>query len=346
VSHHGLGLMYLHGYGVPKNAVKAADYFKAAAEQDFAPAQVDLGALFLDQGDIGVAIKYFELGARAGHIESYYYLAELSNFGVGHDRSCGVASAYYKIVSERTEPVHSSLQAANEAYEDGDLETALISYMMAAEQGYETAQANVAYLLDEQKSRFPLTSLFPFQKVRPSILHNPELALIYWTRSAKQSNMDSMVKMGDYYLAGIGTDRDEEKAASCYQAASEFQQSAQAFWNLGWMHENGIGVEQDFHLAKRYYDQALETNAEAYLPVSLALMKLRLRSWWNKVTHGGVNAIRDEPAGNAFISTRVPAHANTSQREAKTGLLRSSSTSFSGTTPPEVVTTSQTWQTT
>lgn len=81
----------------------------------------------------------------------------------------------------------------------------------------------------------------------------------------------------------------------CYQTAAEFQQSAQALWNLGWMHENGIGVDQDFHLAKRFYDQALETNQEAYLPVKLSLLKLRMRSLWNTFTNGHVNSIQSDP---------------------------------------------------
>jgi SEL1 protein len=72
-------------------------------------------------------------------------------------------------------------------------------------------------------------------------------------------------------------------------------------WNLGWMHENGIGIEQDFHLAKRFYDQALETNKEAYLPVKLSLLKLRLRSAWNKFTRGGVNSIQDEPGEKSTL---------------------------------------------
>jgi SEL1 protein len=61
------------------------------------------------------------------------------------------------------------------------------------------------------------------------------------------------------------------------------------------MHENGVGLTQDFHLAKRYYDLALETNEEAYLPVTLSLLKLRLRSAWNTLTHGRINSIQDEP---------------------------------------------------
>ena len=295
LSQNGMGLLYLNGWGVKKNTIKAADYFKAAADQNFAPGQVNLGKLYLDQGDTQIAIRYFELAVRHGHIEAFYILAELANQGVGRERSCGMATAYYKIVAEKGEAIVSSFIETNRAYDDGDLETALVQYMMAAEQGFEAAQANVAYLLDEERSRVPLDRLLPFTRNRPSLLRNAALALIFWTRSAKQANLDSMVKMGDYYLAGVGTDRDHEKAAACYNAAAEFLQSAQALWNLGWMHENGIGVEQDFHLAKRFYDQALETNQEAYLPVSLALLKLRLRSFWNTITHGRVNSIRTEP---------------------------------------------------
>lgn len=295
LSQYSMGLMYLHGLGVPKDPVKAADYFAPAADQDLAVAQVRLGALFLDQGDVPTAMRYFDLAARNGHIEAYYYLAELSNQGVGRDKSCGIAAVYYKIVAEKAEIILSSFQEANEAYENGNLETALINYMMAAEQGFEIGQANVAYLLDQVKPRFTLSSLIPFVKQKVSLVGDAAPALIYWTRSAKQSNIDSMVKMGDYYLKGLGTPLDQEKAAACYLAAAETLQSAQAMWNLGWMHENGIGIEQDFHLAKRFYDQALETNPrEAYLPVLLSLYKLRLRSWWNTVTNGRVNSIQDD----------------------------------------------------
>lgn len=297
LSQFSLGIMYLEGLGVKADPVKAADYFAAAADQDLPAAQVRLGALFLDQGDVPVATKYFDLAARNGHFEAFYYLAELANQGVGRDKSCGMAVTYYKIVSEKAEAVVSPIREANEAYETGDLENALIGYMMAAEQGFEAGQANVAYLLDQSRPRLSLDKFLPFAQRKVKLVGDAALALIYWTRSARQSNIDSLVKMGDYYLDGLGTPdgSDREKAAACYQAAAETMQSAQAFWNLGWMHENGIGLDQDFHLAKRFYDQALETNREAYLPVTLALLKLRARSWWNTVTHGRINSIQDDP---------------------------------------------------
>jgi len=305
-SQNGLGLMYLYGLGVPRDAHKAADFFRAAADQDYSPAQVNIGVLFLDQGqveDLQIANRYFELAARYGHIEALYYLAEMANLGIGRDRSCGLATTYYKTVSEKAEPFLSSFGEANEVYSNGDRELALIDFMMAAEQGYETGQANVAYLLDQEKSMLRISSIFPLSRPISSLLDSAGLALIYWTRSAKQGNIDSMVKMGDYYLKGVGTDSDMEKSAACYTAASEFHQSAQALYNLGWMHENGVGLTQDFHLAKRFYDQALETNDEAYLPVILSLLKLRLRSAWNTLTNGRINSIRDEPGKDLCYDT-------------------------------------------
>ena len=107
---------------------------------------------------------------------------------------------------------------------------------------------------------------------RPRNHEADNMALVYWTRSARQANIDSLVKMGDWYLYGYGLPSpDPAKAAACYQAAVE-SMSALGMWNLGWCHENGIGVEQDFHLAKRYYDLAAMANAEAALPVALSLI--------------------------------------------------------------------------
>lgn len=307
ICQHEVGLMYLHGYGVPQDAVRASSFFRAAADQDFPASQTKLGTLFLDQGDVIAATRYFDLAARYGWVEAFYYLAEISNYGIGRQRHCGTAAAYYKMVAERAEAIHMSFPEANAAYENGDLERALIASMMAAEQGHETAQSNVAYLLDEQRSVLSLDRFLPSgEKSRPSLLRNAALALIYWTRSSKQANVDSLIKMGDYYLAGFGTFADPEKASACYHTAAEAYHSSQAYWNLGWMHENGISVDQDFHMAKRYYDLAYEMNDAAYLPVKLALLKLRARAWWDKITYGKVNPIQDEQGRTRRLKPSSP----------------------------------------
>jgi SEL1 protein len=297
-SQHGLGLMMLHGYGMKENVKKAMDLFKSSADQDYAPALVQMGQLYLDQGgqeDVRIANNYFELAGRHGNIEAHYYVAEMIHHGVGREKLCGASLTYYKSVAEKAEPLVSSWGDANDAFEAGDYELAFLEYLLAAEQGYEKAQTNVAYMLDSVQNRISLSSLIGKPREKSKLLQNPTLALVYWTRSSRQSNVDALVKMGDYYYHGIGTEADISKAVQCYTGASDYSQSAQALFNLGWMHENGIGLVQDFHLAKRYYDHALEVNEEAYLPVTLSLLKLRLRSAWNTLTHGPIHSIQDEP---------------------------------------------------
>lgn len=151
-----------------------------------------------------------------------------------------------------------------------------------AERGVEAAQNNLAFVLDQDKSILRFTRFSPTSPSNDTA----RLALTQWTRSAAQNNIDALVKVGDYYYHGFGVpDEPEsmrwEKAAGYYQSAADTQISALAMWNLGWMYENGIGVAQDFHLAKRHYDLALETNAEAYLPVTLSLIKLHIRKFWH-----------------------------------------------------------------
>ena len=67
-----------------------------------------------------------------------------------------------------------------------------------------------------------------------------------------------------------------ERAADAYRRARE-KRSAQAMFNLGFMHEHGLGLPRDLHLAKRYYDEALETQPRAVVPVWIALCALWLR---------------------------------------------------------------------
>lgn len=50
--------------------------------------------------------------------------------------------------------------------------------------------------------------------------------------------------MGDYYYYGKGTDVNYYTAASHYQIASEQLSVARAMFNLGYMYEQGIGLNK------------------------------------------------------------------------------------------------------
>lgn len=154
---------------------------------------------------------------------------------------------------------------AHQDYKYYRFDEAFMKYALLAELGYEVAQSNAAFLLDRNE-----VSLF---KDRQEDLIR---AFHYWKRAAAQGYSAAQVKLGDYYYYGFGTQTDYETAASLYRKASEQQYNAQAMFNLGYMHEQGLGMKKDWHLAKRLYDLAAETNADAKIPVALALLKLQL----------------------------------------------------------------------
>ncbi|KAH9942227.1 HCP-like protein [Epithele typhae] len=299
-SHNGLGIIWRDGLmDGKKDLKKAMSHFHAAANQDLAEAHVNLAKYHFHRGELKQATAHFENSLRLGSpFEAYYYLAGIQAMQarertIPHEiagSSCAVAVSFFKLVAERGSWDDDMLREADYYWSLGTErggEMAMLRWWIAAERGLETAQNNLAYVLDQDKSILRFTRFAP---------HSPSndtarLALTQWIRSAAQRNVDALVKVGDYYYHGLGVpDEPEgarwEKAAGYYQSAADTQMSALAMWNLGWMYENGVGVPQDFHLAKRHYDLAYETNAEAYLPVLLSLLKLHARSAWHTLMGG------------------------------------------------------------
>lgn len=56
--------------------------------------------------------------------------------------------------------------------------------------------------------------------------------------------VEARVKLGDYYYYGYGTEVNYEASASQYRMASDKQASPQAMFNLGYMYEQGLGLEK------------------------------------------------------------------------------------------------------
>ena len=66
-------------------------------------------------------------------------------------------------------------------------------------------------------------------------------------------------------------------AAHYYELAVSSRESARAHFNLGFLFEWGLGVKQDFPLAKRHYDLSMASHTrESDLPAVIALFTLSL----------------------------------------------------------------------
>ncbi|DBA05100.1 TPA: hypothetical protein N0F65_000788 [Lagenidium giganteum] len=269
-----LATMYLQGKGTPRSYEQAITLFKAAAKQGSMEAFYNLGVLHmkglgsgkLRDPEYEVAHGYFQVAAHQGHTLSSHKLGHMSLHGIGTTRSCKNAVDSFKMVAERGEWDRLMTKAFKD-YKNGDYEAAFLKYVVMAQQGYEVAAHNAAYLMD-------YGFVAPVNHVDASIM------LYKW--AAIQGNVDANLKIGDFYYYGKGDHPVDYKKASAHYSLASKRSNAQAMFNLGLMYEHGVGVHQDFHLAKRFFDKAKDTHADAFVPATLALWKLKMHMLWTQ----------------------------------------------------------------
>uniref|UniRef100_A0A7I4C8R2 ERAD-associated E3 ubiquitin-protein ligase component HRD3A n=2 Tax=Physcomitrium patens TaxID=3218 RepID=A0A7I4C8R2_PHYPA len=310
---NGIGFLYIKGQGVEgKNYTKAREYFQRAAESSNVDGFYNLGILYLK--GLGVEKDYARArdllvdAANKGHSKARYYLAIMLHKGsAGMKKDLTHAAALYKLVAERG-PWGRLMRQALEFYIKGNVGKALLLYSRTAELGYEVGQSNAAWLLEKYRGRICIgSSGICTTEERHERAHN------LWRHSSEQGNEHASLLLGDAYYYGRGAAKDLERAGEAYIRAKE-KHSSQAMFNLGYMHERGLGLPLDLHLAKRYYDEALEEEPAAFVPVTLALTSLWLRQhysgsflvkvidslpdlqtnleeWWNKMTVDELDAL-------------------------------------------------------
>jgi len=202
------------------------------------------------------------MAGQQGHIRAMYNLGQMYLNGLGTVRDCPTGVKFLKTVSERGSWA-GILGEAHRHFLNGRFEHAVMLCAAAAEMGYDVAQSNSAWLMS--------------QGLGYAEANQHELAIKHFTWASEQGDVDSLRMLGDYWWYGWASPDnkpDYQKAAKYYQSAADGR-NAQAMFNLGYMHEQGIlSGKPDFHLAKRYYDMALETDPDAVVPVRLALFKL------------------------------------------------------------------------
>ena len=113
------------------------------------------------QNELKQAAVYFEAAIRSGSpFEAYYYLADIQSSIARNPAtpaeiagsSCAVAVSFNKIVAERGLWNDNLLEEAEIAWSTGTdrgKELAMLKWWIAAERGFETAQNNLAFVLDQ-----------------------------------------------------------------------------------------------------------------------------------------------------------------------------------------------------
>lgn len=262
--------------------------------------------------DYATALRCYSLSATLGNPFAQHRLAHMNLQSLGTNRNCNTAAVYFRAVAEKG-VWSQTLGRAHEAYTNGLKYDALQGFAEMAAIGYESAQFNAAYILSrcEGLSCPPLRTLPLSVSAESTRMEHADSegqdqgpsdgesllqgigefsssecqkrALMLFGLSAFERNPEAFLQLGDFYYYKKGRkgakvdvmqgDNGHKEAAVYYHKAADLRQ-AHALFNLGLMYEVGDGVDQDFHLAKRYYDLAAEVDQRARIPRDIAVWML------------------------------------------------------------------------
>lgn len=257
----GIGLVYYHGLGVRQDHDRALHYFGLAAKSGFPEAVYYLG-LLLERIYPMDALHHFQSAGNAGHLRAMYKEANAMEQGkFGMSPSCSAAVYKYKRVAENGLWGVDFMQRAKHHYDLGEYETAFKLYHTLAQEGRSLAQQSAGKLYD-----------MGFQKT------NDTVQMSYYEQAANQGNINAILTLGNaYYYGHKGMDQDYFKSLEKYQSASTA--SPEAVYNIGYMHEIGVGFPQNFKLAIKHYDRVLTMDRHAKYPIFIAKQRVAWKQW-------------------------------------------------------------------
>ena len=82
-----------------------------------------------------------------------------------------------------------------------------------------------------------------------------ERARDYYEIAARNGNHEALIHLGWLYQNGLGVEQNYETARRYYERAAALDNEL-ALINLGNLYQNGLGVEQNHEMARGYYDRA------------------------------------------------------------------------------------------
>ncbi|WP_300554078.1 tetratricopeptide repeat protein [Maricaulis sp.] len=239
----------LEAYGGESRLGEALDWYRRAAEQDFAPSVTSLGVLYLDgrgvEADPGRAFNLFRRAAEAGDGRAQNNLGLMYSRGTGVERDYEAAVVWFERAAAQGLP--QALRNLSVLYENGfgvDLDEAFAVELLRQARALEGESFRDLLL----RTGFPV---------------DPRLVRPDWTQAVSASEVQA-AQAGDIvalyltglrYLGGFGVQLDAPEGVRRLERAARGGLGSAAL-NLGLLHARGQFVPQNYRTAYFWFSHA------------------------------------------------------------------------------------------
>lgn len=238
--------------------------FRAARGGEDAQAMAALGALLM-QGDgvdqdTTLAVEWLLQAAEKNHAEAQWRLGLAYARGHGVVKSTAEAARLLQlsVAQANSDAQFHWAQCLEQQPNHAELQAQVLSlYEAAAHQGHMLAQLHLAYSLRaDEVIHAPEHEASVLPAPRKSSRRNsaPHLvrSLSFFRMAAEQGNAEAQFELGQMHAQGLGITQRFEAAADWYLLAAK-QGHAKAQFHLGFLYSHGQGVRQDYAKAYQWY---------------------------------------------------------------------------------------------
>ena len=324
-----LGECYKNGWGTTKNLIKAAEWYRKAANQGMKEAQFALGECYKNGWGVTKnlieAAEWYRKAADQGMKEAQFAMGECYKNGWGMPKNLIKAVKWYRKSAEEHYYVPAQF-AMGECYNNGwgvqrDLPEAKKWYKEAADRGMKEAQfamgecynngwgvtrdpseAREWYLKAAKNNYAPAQFALGEYEYYKNEENVTSETLQWYRKAANQGYAPAQFALGMCYELGEGVKQDLNAAVDWYEKAAN-QGLKEAQFTLGKCYENGKGKPKDFDAAVRWWRKAA---AQGYSPAKDALVD---SGWFKKLDHEGDKYYGEKKYSEAVKYFRLAAEA-------------------------------------
>jgi TPR repeat protein len=241
-----LGAMYAAGDGVPKNAVKAAEWYQKSASQGDARAQTTLGMMYATGDgvpkDAAKAADWLHKAAEQGDSTAQARLGVMYRTGDGIPKDKAEAREWLQKAAAQGNA--DALFNLGEMYRSGE------GVPKNASKAAELFQEAAAQ--EDTRAQFKLGAMYA---TGVGVSKNAAKAAEWFQKAASHGDVDAQNDLGIRYATGDGVRKDAAKAIEWLQTAAE-RGDTKAQFNLGVMYATGEDIPKDSSKAAEWFLKA------------------------------------------------------------------------------------------